>query len=170
MSRSKANNRTENAMDGGWRRARKAAALLRRAAGRAMPLTKTAAAAAGQQADRTRAWAAPRVERAGHVVQDSLAPRVSAMLSAAARRLEPEKPKPRRRRWRRVIGVSAAAAAASAVAAAVRGRVKGSPAARDLAEAGGDHSGAGTASTTDTVNEQRSPLADVNQDSAARTS
>src|SRR5260370_41711500 len=52
----------------------------------------------------------------------SVPPRVSALLSAAARRLEPAKP--RRRRWRKLAGVSMLAAAASVVAAVVRNRRK----------------------------------------------
>ena len=49
-------------------------------------------------------------------------PKVSAPLPAAARRLEPAKP--RRRRWRKLAGVAMLAAAASAVAAVVRNRGK----------------------------------------------
>lgn len=71
---------------------------------------------------RTRAWAAPQVERTGQVLQESVAPKVSALLSAAAERLEPAKPP--RRRWRKLVGISMIAAAASAVAAVVRSRKK----------------------------------------------
>jgi ferric-dicitrate binding protein FerR (iron transport regulator) len=59
---------------------------------------------------------------AGQVLQDSVAPRVAALLSAAARRLEPGKPP--RRRWRKLAGVAILAAAAGAVAAVVRNRGK----------------------------------------------
>jgi hypothetical protein len=55
-------------------------------------------------------------------LQDSVAPKVSALLSAAAWRLEPEKPP--RRPWRKLAGVLMLAAAASAVAAVVRIRRK----------------------------------------------
>jgi hypothetical protein len=48
-----------------------------------MPLARNAGAAAKRQADRTRSWAAPQVERAGQAVQDSIAPKVSSLLSAA---------------------------------------------------------------------------------------
>jgi hypothetical protein len=71
---------------------------------------------------RTRAQAAPQVERAGNALERSVAPKVSAMLSSAARRLEPVKP--RRRRWRKLAGISLLTAAASAAAAAVRSRAK----------------------------------------------
>ena len=169
MSRSKAHHQTGNAMKGGWRLARRAAARLQPAANQVMPMAKTAGAAAKNQADRTRAWAAPQVERAGHVVQDSVAPKVSSLLSAAAQRLEPEKP--RRRRWRKVAGVSAATAA-SALAAVVRRRMKASAAVgpHDLAEAGGDPSAAETAPSEEARNGQRSPSSDIDQDTAARTS
>ncbi|MGB6454893.1 MAG: hypothetical protein WBH47_10440 [Streptosporangiaceae bacterium] len=71
---------------------------------------------------RTRSWAAPQVERTGQVLQDSVAPKVSALLSAAAERLEPAK-RPRRR-WRKLVGISMITAAAGAVAAVVRSRKK----------------------------------------------
>jgi hypothetical protein len=169
MSRSKTHHQTGNAVDGAWRRARQAAARLQPAADQAMPLAKNAGTAAKRQADKTRAWAAPQVERAGRVVQDSVAPKVSSLLSAAARRLEPDKP--RRSRWRKVAGVSAAAAAAGALAAAVR-RVKASAwaARHDRADAGGDPSAAQTAPATEAGNGQRSASSDVGQDSATRTS
>jgi len=70
----------------------------------------------------TRAWAAPRVERTGQVLQDSVAPKVSAWLATAARRLEPAKP--HRSRWRKLAGFSGLAAAAGAAAALVRNRKK----------------------------------------------
>jgi hypothetical protein len=168
MSRSKAHHQTGKTVDGAWRRARQAAARLQPAASQAMPLAKSAGTAAKRQADRTRAWAAPQVERAGQVVQDSVAPKVSSLLSAAARRLEPEKP--RRSRWRKVAGISAAAAAASALAAAVR-RVKAAAAAarHDRADAGGDPS-AKEGPAVEPRNGQQSPSSDVGQDSATRTS
>ena len=169
MSRSKAHHWTGN-VDGARRRAREAAARLQPAANQAMPLAKNAGTAAKRQADRTRAWAAPQVERAGQVVQDSVAPKVSSLLSAAPRRLEPDKP--RRSRWRKAVGVSAAAAAASALAAAVRSRVKASAAEarRDRADAEGDPSVAETAPAMEARNGQQSPSGDVGQDNAARTS
>jgi hypothetical protein len=70
----------------------------------------------------TRAWAAPRVERTGQVLQDSVAPKVSAWLSTAARRLEPAKP--HRSRWHKLAGFSGLGAAAGAAAALVRNRKK----------------------------------------------
>lgn len=170
MSRSKAHHWPASAINSGRRRARQAAALLRPAAGQVMPLARTAGAAARHQADRTRAWAAPQVDRAGQVFQDSVAPRVSTVLSAAARRLEPEKP--RRRRWRKVAAISATAAAASAIATAVRGRVKATAAGKhdNLPQTEGSPSAAKTPPAADTGNGQRRPSSDVSEDSAARTS
>ena len=92
------------------------------AAARMKPLARSTRAAAGRGVHSTRAWAAPQVEHAGQVLQDSVAPKVSALLSAAARRLEPTKP--RRRRWRKPAGVSMLASAAGVVAAVVRNRRK----------------------------------------------
>ena len=98
------------------------AAQVKPVAGELKPLARSTGAAARRRVDKTRAWAAPQVERAGQVLQDSVAPKVSARLSAAARRLEPAKP--RRRRWRKLVGVLMLAAAAGAVAAVVRIRQK----------------------------------------------
>jgi hypothetical protein len=103
-------------------RAREAAAQVKPVAAQLKPLARSAGAAARRRVHQTRAWAAPHVEHAGQVLQDSVAPKVSALLSAAARRLEPAKP--RRRRWRKLAGVSMLAAAAGVVTAVVRNRRK----------------------------------------------
>jgi hypothetical protein len=91
------------------------------AAAQVKPLSSSAQAAAGRGLRRARAFAAPQVERAGQALEDRVAPKVSAMLSSAAQRLEP--PKPRRRRWRKLAGISLLTAA-GAVAAVVRNRAK----------------------------------------------
>jgi hypothetical protein len=62
------------------------------------------------------------VERTGQALQDNVAPKVSAMLSSAAQRLEPAKPPSRR--WRKLAVLSMLAAAASVVAALARSRKK----------------------------------------------
>jgi hypothetical protein len=176
MSRSKAQHRTRNVATSAWRRAREAAVRLQPAAGKVTPLAKNSAAAARHRADRTRAWAAPQVDRVGRVVEESVAPKVSALLSAAARRLEPDKP--RRRRWRLAVGVSAATAGAGAFAAAVRSRLRASAA----AAAEEDHEEAGRVPAAETApvaeatpaeqtgNGQRGPGRDVVHDSGTRTS
>lgn len=85
------------------------------------PAARSAGAAAGRGVHRTRAWAAPQIEHTGQVLQDSVAPKVSAMLSSAAQRVEPAKPTSRR--WPKLVAISMLiAAAASAVAAVVRSR------------------------------------------------
>ena len=88
------------------------------------PVAKTAGEATRRSLHRSRAWAAPQIEHSGQVLEETVAPKVSAMLSAAAQRIEP--PKPPRQRWRTVLGLSllAAAASATAAAAALRRRTK----------------------------------------------
>lgn len=159
MSRNKAHHRTGNVAAIALRRARETAVRLQPAASKVMPLAKNARTAATQQAHRSRAWAAPQVEKAGQVVQHSVAPKVSALLSAAARRLEPEKP--RARRWPKVASVSAATAAAGAVAAAVRSRKKANAASEDLGESGGGVSAAQAAPDKKTGDGQRSASRDA---------
>jgi hypothetical protein len=103
------NHRADSALG----RARQAAVSLK-------PAAQSASAMTSRGVRRTRAWAAPQIERTGHLVRDRLAPKISSLLSSAARRVEPGKP--RGRRWRKVAGASAATAAASALAGAVFNR------------------------------------------------
>lgn len=110
------------AATGAGRRARRVAAQVKPAAAQIKPLAQSAGAAAARRVRTTRAWAAPRVERTGLVLQHSVAPKVSAWLSLAARRLEPAKPQ--RARWRKLAGVSLLTAAAGAAAAVARNRNK----------------------------------------------
>jgi hypothetical protein len=114
-------NRTQNVAAGAQDRAREVAARLKPAAGQVKPLAKSTQAAAQRGLNAGRSWAAPRVERTGHMLQDSVAPKVADMLSSAARRIEPEKP--RSRRWWTLPGILVlVAAGASAAAAALRKR------------------------------------------------
>jgi hypothetical protein len=105
--------RTDEALD----RVRQAAAQLQPAAAKVKPLAGSTGEAAKRGVHRTRAWAAPRVEHTGQVLEGSVAPKVSALLSSVAQLLEPSKP-PRRRRWRTPIAIAAVTAAAAAGAAA----------------------------------------------------
>ena len=105
MSRMKRNHEAGTAANGAWDRARQAAAHVQ-------PLARRTGAAARRRVHTTRAWAAPQVERTAQVLQDSVAPKVSALLSSAAQRLEPAKP--RRRPWRKLAGISVLAAGAAA--------------------------------------------------------
>jgi hypothetical protein len=115
MSRKK---RTDEALD----RVRQAAAQLQPAAAKVKPLAGSTGAAAKRSVYRTRAWAAPRVEQTGRVVEEGVAPKVSALLSSVAQLLEPDKP--RHRRWRTPIAIAAVTAAAMVAAAIVRNRWK----------------------------------------------
>ena len=66
--------------------------------------------------DNARSWAAPHVEHTGLAVRDTVAPKVSDLMVATARRLENAPPQPRR--WPgRIARLAMLAAAASAVAA-----------------------------------------------------
>jgi len=108
--------------------ARQAAARLRPAAARAKPLARSTGAAARRQLRRTRAWAAPQVERSSKALQEKVAPKVSAALSSAAKKLDPAQP--RHRRWRKPAGLATFTAAGGAAAAFLRNRMKnGRPAA-----------------------------------------
>jgi hypothetical protein len=102
-------------------RADSALARARQATASLKPVARSSTAAAKHGVRTTRAWAAPQLERTGHLVQDRMAPRISSWLSSAAQRIEPGKPR-HRRRWRKVAGVSMVTAAASAVAGAVLSR------------------------------------------------
>jgi hypothetical protein len=89
-----------------------------RAAAAARPMTASARTAARKGIHRTRAWAAPRLERTGHTLEDQVAPKMAAMLSAAAQRIEPA-PVRRRRRWLVLAAGLITAAGLSATAAYV---------------------------------------------------
>lgn len=106
-----------------WDRTRKAADQIKPMAAQMKPLAEKTRQVARHQWFRTRAWAGPQVERTGKVLEDTVAPRVSAMLSSAAERIDPTKPK--RGRWRLPAGIAAAlTAAAGAAAGALRNRSK----------------------------------------------
>jgi hypothetical protein len=152
MSRMKRNRQADLTASKALGRARQAAAQVGPVAAQVKPLAKSTGAAASRSIPRTRTWTAPRVERTGQVLQDSVAPRVSSLLSSAARRLEPTKPKSTR--WRKLAGLSVLAAAAGAGAALVRKRMKPNattPAAEtdagDMASAAGMSDGQAKAST-----------------------
>jgi hypothetical protein len=102
--------------------ARQAAARLKPAAARAKPLARNTGVAARRQLLRTRAWAAPQVERSGQVLQDKVAPKVSAALSSAAKKLDPSEA--RKRRWRKPAGLATLTAAGGAAAAFLRSKMK----------------------------------------------
>lgn len=86
-----------------------------------------AAGWARPQVGRVRAWMAVRAARGSVSVQESVAPRLSSMLAATARRLDPARPQARR--WPRVLAGTAllAAGAAAATAMAMRRRARRKP-------------------------------------------
>jgi hypothetical protein len=122
MSGKKRNPRARMAATGAGRRARRVADQVKPAAAHIKPLAQSAGAAALRRVRTTRAWAAPRVESTGLVLQHNVAPKISAWLSSAARRLEPAKPQ--RARWRKAVGISVLTAAAGAAVAFARNRKK----------------------------------------------
>lgn len=63
------------------------------------PAAVTARDVAAHTIEDARVWAAPRLERAAHAVEERIAPRVSAMLSDAARLVDPGGPVKAKRRW-----------------------------------------------------------------------
>jgi hypothetical protein len=94
----------------------------RQATAQMAPLAKSAQEAAARNLLEARAWAAPRVEATGVAVQERLAPRVSAAMVTAARRLEPPKAQ-RRRRWPFIVaGVVVLGAGCAAAAQILRSK------------------------------------------------
>src|SRR5579864_2627140 len=59
-----------------WDRVREAAAPVKPVAAQLKPLARSTGGAARRRVHKTRAWAAPQVEHAGQVLQDTVAPRV----------------------------------------------------------------------------------------------
>jgi hypothetical protein len=92
-----------------------------KAADQVKPLAQSTGEAAKRTILRTRAWAAPQLERTGQALQDNVAPKVSAALSSAARRIDPG-PKQKGGQWRLPVGIAAALAAAASAAAAILGQ------------------------------------------------
>lgn len=98
----------------------------RQKASQAVPLAKNAGAVAKHGAGeaaararphvhRARRWAAPRIERTGKAVQEKVAPQVSAMMTKAARRMDPDPKARRRSRFTRGITLLMAASATVAI-------------------------------------------------------
>lgn len=102
-------------------RARSAAAQLKPVAEQVKPIARNTGDAAKRQVRKTRAWAAPQVERSGQVIQQKVAPKIAAMLATAAERIDPNKPSSRK--WR-IPAAASLAAAAGGAAAYLRRRTK----------------------------------------------
>jgi hypothetical protein len=92
----------------------------RQAAAQMAPLARSAQASAKQSVYGARVWAAPRLERMGQALQDRVAPRMCAMMSAAARRIEPARS--RRRRWPVLLAGLVALVGGTTAAALLRSR------------------------------------------------
>lgn len=73
----------------------------RRAGDRIAPVADQARSVAASRFEDARYWAAPRLEDAAHRVEDQFAPRVSSMLSEAAKRVDPAPA--RSRKWPIVV-------------------------------------------------------------------
>jgi hypothetical protein len=110
------------------RRATKIAMQASKLADQARPITKNAAMSAKRQAGSAAEWAGPKVvtirtwmavraARGSVSVEESIAPKLAAMLEATARRLDP--PKPRSRRMPKILAGAALFAAGCAAAAAL---------------------------------------------------
>jgi hypothetical protein len=110
------------------RRATKIAMQASKLADQARPITMNAAMSAKRRAGSAAEWAGPKVitirtwmavraARGSVSVQESMAPKLAAMLEATARRLEP--PKPRSRRMPKIVAGAAILAAGCAAAAAM---------------------------------------------------
>ena len=95
-------------------------ARARQAAAQMAPLAKSAQVNAQQGVYNARVWAAPRLDRMGHVLQEQVAPKMSAMLSATARKVEPTSRA--RRRWPIVAAGMVMIAGGLAAAAAILNR------------------------------------------------
>jgi hypothetical protein len=134
MTKTQVTSRKAQARAAAGRRGRRAAAIAGRRrqqavaiagrrgrlAAQAAPLAASAAEIGRRGVHRARVWAAPRLDRTGQALEDRVAPRVAAMLSATARRIEPARPK--RRRWPLVAAGLVAAAGLSATAAFLMSR------------------------------------------------
>ncbi len=101
----------------------KARRKARQAASQVAPFAASARMTARQGVHSARAWTAPRLERSGQALQERVAPKMSAMLRGAARRIEPAQR--RRRRWPFLTAglVTAIGAAAAAVFMNRRGAI-----------------------------------------------
>jgi ferric-dicitrate binding protein FerR (iron transport regulator) len=82
-----------------------------------------------------RAWAAPRLEQSGQALEKKVAPRMSAMLSSAARKIDP--PRRTRRRWPFFVAGAMALGAAGAAAMGWRSAQAKSQQSRSEAEVSG---------------------------------
>jgi hypothetical protein len=113
-------------------KATKARRQAEEAASRVAPMAASARVTARQGMRSARTWTAPRLHRTGQALEKRVAPRISAMLGAAARRIEP----PRKRRlWPFLTAGVVTAAAAAGAAIRVMTRRGGAETATQLGKA-----------------------------------
>jgi len=161
-----------------WR-ARRIAVQAARLADHATPMTRRAAKGAKAGAGSAAVWARPRVGRlrawmavrAAHgsvSMQETFAPRMSALLAATARRLDP--PRPRSRRWPRLLAGTAllAAGAAAAAAMAMRSRAQVTPQPIPPRKTAGSNGGQRTTVLNPNARNQR-PMAETEVNGLSRT-
>ena len=104
-------------------RARQAAEAAKPVAAQVKPFADDAREAASRGVYAARSWAAPQVEHAGQVLQDTVAPKVADALHTSAQKIDPGQPP--HRGWRKgaaAISILLAAAAAAVAALAARKR------------------------------------------------
>ena len=104
-------------------RARQAAEAAKPVAAQVKPFADDAREAASRGVYAARSWAAPQVEHAGQVLQDTVAPKVAEALHTSAQKLDPGQPP--HRGWRKgaaAISILLAAAAAAVATLAARKR------------------------------------------------
>lgn len=120
----KARDQALKARDQARQQASQARQQAMKAASRAAPYAANAKVSASRGLLSARSWAAPRLEQSAEALQERIAPRMSAMLTAAARRIEP--PRSRRPRWPFVVAGLVTLGAAAGVAV-VKRRGSGMP-------------------------------------------
>lgn len=86
-----------------------------RTAERIGPMASTARETAALRIEDARVWAAPRLDRAAHSVEEDIAPKVSAFLATAAERIDPAPTTRRRGRWSMIALIAGCAACAAGI-------------------------------------------------------
>ncbi|MEU8270303.1 DUF5324 family protein [Sphaerisporangium sp. NPDC049002] len=83
-----------------------------RTAEQVRPMASTAREVAAHRIEDARVWAAPKLDRAAHSVEEQIAPKVSAFLVQAAEKIDPAPSVKRRGRWSTVALLAGFAACA----------------------------------------------------------
>jgi hypothetical protein len=130
MSRKKRNRQAGQVASKSWD-------WLRRGAAQVKPAARSTGATARRGIHKSRAWAAPQIERTGQVLQDRVAPKASSLLNSAAERIEPRQPRRARRLKLAAISVLTAAAGAGAALASKRRKPGADGTTSGEADAGG---------------------------------